>query len=168
MLPAPTERLRFRPMEMGDLDDITALLVAFDPFRGDRPPSTREDAVRWIEWQERNYAEHDLGLWVIQTHDGEIVGDCGLTMQDVEGTDHLEIGYHLMPSMRGHGYAVEAATAVRDCAAAAGVAHLVALIRSDNLASQRVASKLQMVLERTAYVHGADALVFGCSLVPAG
>ena len=72
MLPEPTERLRFRPMEMADLDDVTAVLVAFDPMRGDRPPSTRDDAVRWIEWQERNYAEHDFGLWVVETHDGDL------------------------------------------------------------------------------------------------
>ena len=53
--------------------------------------------MRWIEWQERNYAEHEFGLWVVETHDGEFVGDCGLTMQDVEGTPHVEVGYHVMP-----------------------------------------------------------------------
>ena len=32
MLPDPTERLRFRPMQTSDLDDITAVLIAFDVF----------------------------------------------------------------------------------------------------------------------------------------
>ena len=164
MLPEPTPRLRFRPMEKSDLGDITAVLTAFDAFRGGRPPSTRKDAVSWIEWQERNYAEHDFGLWVVQTHAGEFVGDCGLTMQEVEGTPHVEVGYHVMPAMRRHGYATEAATAVRDCAAAAGIEHLVALIRPDNLPSQGVARNLGMEVERTAFVHGAEALVFGCRL----
>lgn len=161
MLPEPTDRLRFRPMTMSDLDDITAMLVAFDPMRGDRPPSTRDDAVRWVEWQERNYAEHDFGLWVVETHEGTFVGDCGLTMQDVEGTPHVEVGYHLVPQMRGQGFAREAARAVHDCAAAHGVEHLVALIRPDNTPSQGVARSLGMELERTANVHGGDALVFG-------
>lgn len=164
MLPEPTERLRFRPMEMSDLEDVTAVLVAFDPVRGDRPPSTRKDGVRWIEWQLRNYAEHDFGLWVVETHDGEFVGDCGLTVQDVEGTPHVEVGYHVMPHLRRRGYATEAATAVRDCAAAAGVEHLVALIRPDNTPSQGVARNLGMEVERTAHVHGGDALVFGMRL----
>lgn len=164
MLPEPTDRLRFRPMTMSDLDDITAMLVAFDPMRGDRPPSTRDDAVRWVEWQERNYAEHDFGLWVVETHEGTFVGDCGLTMQDVEGTPHVEVGYHLVPQMRGQGLAREAARAVRDCAAAHGVEHLVALIRPDNTPSQGVARSLGMELERTAHVHGSDALVFGMRL----
>lgn len=164
MLPEPTDRLRFRLMTMADLADITAVLHAFDPYRGDRPPSTRKDGVRWIEWQESNYAEHDFGLWVVETHDGDFVGDCGLTMQDVEGTPHVEVGYHVMPEVRRRGYATEAARAVRDCAAAAGVDHLVALIRPDNIPSQGVARNLGMEVERTAHVHGADALVFGMRL----
>jgi RimJ/RimL family protein N-acetyltransferase len=168
VLPEPTARLRFRPMVPADLADITAVLTAFDPFRGGRPPSTRKDGVRWIEWQARNYAEHDFGLWVVETHDGAFVGDCGLTVQDVEGEGLVEIGYHVMPEVRRHGYATEAALAVRDCAAAAGIEHLIALIRPDNVPSQGVARKLGMEVERTAYVHGADALVFGCRLVPPG
>ena len=164
MLPEPTERLTFRAMTMADLDDIAAMLIAFDPMRGDRPPSTRDDAVRWIEWQERNYAEHDFGLWVVETLDGTFVGDCGLTVQDVEGVPHVEVGYHLVPEQRRLGYASEAARAVRDCAAAHGVEHLVALIRPENTPSQAVARSLGMDVERTAYVHGGDALVFGMRL----
>ncbi len=154
-------------MEMADLDDMTAVLSAPDPVRTGRPAKTREDAVRWIEWQERNYAEHDFGLWVVETDAGEFVGDCGLTMQDVEGTLHLEVGYHVMPAMRRHGYATEAATAVRDCAADAGIEHLIALIRPDNLPSQGVARNLGMEVERTAHYRGADSLVFGCRLTRA-
>ncbi len=164
MLPEPTERLRFRHMTMADLDDVAAVLSAPDPVPFDRPARDRDDAVRWIEWQERNYAEHDFGLWVVETHDGRFVGDCGLTMQDVEGTPHVEIGYHVAPEQRRLGYAVEAARAVRDCAAAHGVEHLIALVRPDNTPSQGVATGLGMAVERTAYVHGADALVFGMRL----
>lgn len=151
-------------MTTADLDDVEAVLSAPDPVPVDRPARGRADAVRWIEWQQRNYAEHDFGLWVVETLDGAFIGDCGLTVQDVEGTPHVEIGYHVMPAMRRLGYAVEAATAVRDCAAAAGIEHLIALIRPDNPPSQGVARALGMVVERTAHVHGADALVFGCRL----
>ena len=164
MLPEPTARLRFRPMVMTDLDDITTLLSAPDPVHVDRPARTRDDAVRWIEWQARNYADHGFGLWVVETHDGELVGDCGLTVQDVEGTPHVEVGYRVMPGMRRRGYATEAARAVRDCAAAHGVEHLVALVRPENTPSQGVARNLGMDLERTAVVHGGDALVFGMQL----
>ena len=164
MLPEPTERLRFRPMEMADLDDVDAVLAAPDAHDLGRPPRTRDEAIRWIEWQERNYVEHDFGLWMVETHDGKLVGDCGLTMQDVDGTGHVEVGYHVLPDMRRLGYATEAARAVRDCAAAHGVEHLIALIRPANIASQGVARNLGMEVERTAVIRGIDALVFGMEL----
>ncbi len=164
MLPEPTERLRFRRMELADLDEMTDVLSAPDPVRVDRPHRTRDDAIRWIEWQQRNYAEHDFGLWVVETLEGDFVGDCGLTMQDVEGASHVEVGYHVVPAMRRHGYATEAARAVRDCAREHGIDHLVALIRPANTPSQGVARNLGMEIERTAFVHGGDALVFGTRL----
>lgn len=101
---------------------------------------------------------------MVETHAGEFVGDCGLTVQDVEGEPHVEVGYHVVPDLRRHGYATEAAVAVRDCAAAAGIEHLVAIIRPENTPSQGVARRLGMVVERTAYVHGGDALVLGTRL----
>lgn len=85
-------------------------------------------------------------------------------MQDVEGTPHVEVGYRVLPAMRRRGHATEAARAVRDCAATGGIGHLVALIRPDNTPSQSVARRLGMSLERTAHVHGGDALVFGMRL----
>jgi hypothetical protein len=57
--------------------------------RGHLHPARSEG---WIEWNRRNYAEHGFGLWVIETHAGEFVGDCGLTMQEVEGTWLVEAG----------------------------------------------------------------------------
>ena len=56
---------------------MTAVLTAPTRSAADRPPSTREDAVRWIEWQERNYAEHDFGLWVVETHAASSSGTAG-------------------------------------------------------------------------------------------
>jgi RimJ/RimL family protein N-acetyltransferase len=85
-------------------------------------------------------------------------------VQDVEGVPHVEVGYHLLPEARGRGYATEAARAVVEWAAAHGVDHLVALIRPDNTASQAVAGRLGLELERSAWVHGGDALVFGTRL----
>jgi RimJ/RimL family protein N-acetyltransferase len=76
----------------------------------------------------------------------------------------VEVGYHLLPQARRRGYATEAARAVRDCAAASGIEHLVAIIRPDNQPSQGVARNLGMQIERTAHVHGTDALVFGMRL----
>lgn len=132
-------------MAADDLEDMAALLgdpavMAFYPA-----PKSRDESQRWIDWTLRNYAEHGYGLWVIETLDGEFVGDCGLTWQTVNGTPRLEVGYHVRAELHGRGYATEAATACRDFAHdELGAAELVAIIHPDNVASRRVAEKLGM------------------------
>lgn len=153
MMPAPTDRLRFREMTEADLPDIATLDIA-----ASRGPAG------WIAWTRRSYVEHGFGLWVVETHAGEFVGDCGLTVQEVDGAWLVEAGWHVRPDLRRQGYATEAARAVRDAARSAGVGHLVAIIRPDNIASQRVATNIGLVLERQIDKLGGPALVFGADL----
>ncbi|WP_191278257.1 GNAT family N-acetyltransferase [Nocardioides flavus (ex Wang et al. 2016)] len=155
MLPAPTARLRFREMTESDLASIATLDIA----------ATR-GAAGWIEWTLDNYSQHGFGLWVVETHGGEFVGDCGLTMQEVEGEWHVEAGWHVRSPLRGQGYATEAAAAVRLTAQESGIEHLIAIIRPDNVASQHVARNIGLVLEREVHKNGGPALVFGADLQP--
>lgn len=132
-------------MMPADLDAMAALLGDPDVMRFYPAPKTREQAAEWISWNQRNYAAHGYGLWVIETHGGEFVGDCGLTWQEVNGDRKLEVGYHVAPPWQGLGVATEAATACRDFAREHVEAReLVAIIHPDNRASERVAEKLGM------------------------
>lgn len=140
-------------MSVDDLAAITTLEIG-----GTRGPAG------WIDWNRRNYADHGFGLWIIETHAGEFVGDCGLTMQEVEGEWLVEAGWHVRSSLRRQGYAAEAAASVRETAREAGVAHLIAIIRPDNLASQRVATTVGLAFEREVHKHGGPALIFGADL----
>ena len=45
-----------------------------------------------------------------------MIGDCGLTLQDINGEMLPEIGYHIRRDCQRKGYAKEAARAVRDWA----------------------------------------------------
>lgn len=124
---------------------MAGMLSDPDVMRFYPAPKTREQAAGWIAWNEENYAEHGYGLWIIETHDGEFVGDCGLTWQNVNGTPRLEVGYHVVSAAQGRGYATEAATACRDYARdMIGSPELVAIIHPENQASERVARKLGM------------------------
>ena len=152
-MPAATPRLTFREMTEADVSNIAMLDIG-----GLRGPSN------WVEWNRRNYAELGFGLWIIETHAGDFVGDCGLTLQEVENVWHVEAGWHVRADLRRQGYATEAAAAVRDVARDAGVEHLIAIIRPDNLASQRVALKIGLVLEREVEKNGGPALIFGGDL----
>jgi RimJ/RimL family protein N-acetyltransferase len=162
VIPDPTERLRFREMAESDLDLFTVLLSDPDVMRHYPSPKTREEALAWIKWSEDNYAQHGHGLWVIETHDGEFVGDCGLTWQPVEGEQVLEVGYHVSPDLQGRGYATEAA---RACLAHAheqvGEDHVVAIMVRDNTPSRRVAEKIGMTLELETEHKGVPVVVYG-------
>ena len=79
-------------------------------------PKSRKEVGAWISWNQTNYARYGYGLWIIESLDGQFLGDCGLTWQEVNGLSCLEVGYPLRPEVHGQGYATEAATACRDYA----------------------------------------------------
>lgn len=145
MPPRDTARLRLREMTDDDLDDMAALLGDLRVMEYHPHPKDRTEAAEWIRWNRRNYAEHGFGLWIVETHKGEFLGDCGLTWQTVNGTPHLEVGFHVKPSAQGKGFATEAALACVDHARELEVAAmLTAIIHRDNRPSRRVAEKLGM------------------------
>lgn len=45
---------------------------------------------------------------------GELIGDCGITMQNINGQIKPKIGYHIRKDQQRKGYAKEAARACRD------------------------------------------------------
>lgn len=112
-----TERLFLREMTMDDFDALYAVLS--DPeIMQHYPYSFDEERVRsWIERNMKRYTDDGFGLWAVCLKDtGEMIGDCGLTLQNIDGTMLPEIGYHIRRDQQRKGYAKEAAMAVRDWA----------------------------------------------------
>ncbi len=63
------------------------------------------------------YRKDGFGLWAVCLKDtGEMIGDCGLTLQNIKGEILPEIGFHIRRDCQRKGYAKEAAKAVRDWA----------------------------------------------------
>jgi RimJ/RimL family protein N-acetyltransferase len=127
------------------LGDPEVMWVYGAPFDTDRVRA-------WIDWNVRLYRERGFGLWLLSLREtDEFVGECGLTPQVVDGTTEIEVGYQLHRRFWGTGLATEAAAACRDYARdVAGLDRLVALIDPRNVASQRVAAKIGLCLERHA------------------
>lgn len=156
MTPDPTARLLFRRMTDDDIESMCQLLGDPDVMRHYPHPKSRAEVQRWIDWTKNNYDEHGFGLWVIEERStGDFVGDCGLTMQTVDGEQVLEVGYHVLPKHQGKGFATEAA---RACVAygldALGTGEVTAIIVPENTASRRVAEHLGMTVAKTT--HNAD------------
>jgi len=145
-------------MTSADLDSMSALLGDPVVMTYYPAPRSRGEAAQWIAWNDANYAKHGYGLWIVETHDGEFLGDCGLTWQDVNGQCELEVGYHMRTDVQGRGYATEAAAACKDFARdVLHVQRLVAIIHPENLSSRRVAEKIGM--EHIEDDHGGTIAV---------
>ena len=153
-------------MVSADLDNMAALLSDPVVMSYYPAPKSREEAARWIAWNEANYATHGYGLWIVETLDGEFLGDCGLTWQQVNDRSELEVGFHIRADSWGRGYATEAAAACKEFALAElDVVQLVAIIHPENMASRRVAEKIGM--SHIENDHGgtiASRMVFGVQL----
>lgn len=93
------------------------------------------------------------------------VGMIGLLTQEVDGFAELEVGYHLLPSAWGHGYATEAAKACKIFAQEHALAHsVISLIDHKNAKSQAVAKRNGMRYEKETVHRGVPAMVFRVEL----
>ena len=112
-----TERLILREMKSEDFDSLYKVLADRDIMRF-YPYTFDEKRVRdWIDRNVARFRVFGFGLWSVCLKDsGEMIGECGLTMQNIGGMIKPEIGYHIRADQQRKGYAKEAAIAVRDWA----------------------------------------------------
>lgn len=153
------KRLTFREMQIDDLDLIHSLLgdpevMAFYPR-----PKTRAECAEWISRARSSYAEHGHGLWILENESGSFIGECGLLVQDVDGPK-IEIGYHLLPSAQGQGYASEAARVCVQFAQAQGHLGVISIIDPGNIASKRVAEAAGLTRWKTHSIFGGPKHIY--------
>ena len=112
-----TKRLILREMEENDFDALYKVLGDAEIMRY-YPYIFDETRVKnWIKRNIERYRILGFGLWAVCLKEtGEMIGDCGLTMQLISGQIKPETGYHIRRDQQGKGYAKEAAIAVRDWA----------------------------------------------------
>ena len=143
-----TSRLILREFRTDDADALARVLSDPETMRFYPAAYDRAGVENWIARNLRRYADDGHGLWaMILKATGELIGDCGLTVQDVDCSNEIEIGYHVRRDLWGQGLATEAARACRDYGfARLPVEHLISLIRPENLSSRRVAEKNGMTI----------------------
>ena len=95
---------------------------------------------------------------IIRLSDGCAVGGAGF--KGPPDGDCVEIGYGLVPSARGHGYAAEAVSALLTVAADNGLLKVIADTTPDNIASQRTLERAGFRLVSTdAELHHFEFLI---------
>jgi RimJ/RimL family protein N-acetyltransferase len=127
------------------------------------PVSAPEEARALVEGGIDGWKADGLGPFIVETvgADPQVVGWAGLMIFDTRGWtpstwanagSHAqpELGWALIRAHWGHGYATEAAAAIRDWAyECRSIDRLVSLISSENVRSQRVAERLGAVPTET-------------------
>jgi RimJ/RimL family protein N-acetyltransferase len=149
-----TERLLLRAYHLKDANDYLRMvqenrchLFEFLPEKvlAIRSEEDAKVILRWFndEWQKR--CLYLFGLWAKSS--GCYVGETYLSNPDWQ-VPSIELGYFLVQSSTGQGYATEAASAVlRYAFDYLKVTRVDLQCRTDNLTSQRVAERLGFMLE---------------------
>ena len=110
-----TERLLLRELTDADFDALYEVLADSDIMQHYPYTFDEKRVQNWITRNKERYEIFGFGLWaVVLKETGEMIGDCGLTMQNINGTIKPEIGYHVAKVHQRRGYAKEAAKACRD------------------------------------------------------
>jgi ribosomal-protein-alanine N-acetyltransferase len=160
-----TSRLLLREFVAQDADALAAVLG--DPVAMRYYPAAldHKGVEEWIGKNIGRYQRDGFGLWAMALKDScELIGDCGCILQDVEGANHVEVGYHVRRDLWGKGYATEAARACMQYAfTALGSTRIISMIRPENVQSVRVAEKNGLTCEKIIFWRGYEHCIYAKS-----
>lgn len=143
-----TERLYLRELTMEDKEEWAKVLSDVESMRFYPHPFSEEEVENWINWNIDNYKKYKHGLWAVILKDGDIfLGDCGITIQNIDGEVVPEMGFHIIKDYCKKGYATEAAIACKKYAfEVLNYEKLYSYTILENIPSQKVAQKVGMKL----------------------
>ncbi len=159
-----TERLILRELEPADAGELSKVLSDAESMQHYPHPFSAAEVKDWIERNIKRYHDHGFGLWaVVRKEDDAFIGDCGVTLQNIDGETLPEIGFHVIGEYRGMGYAPEAAAACKVYALdKLGYPKVYSYTRAGNLPSQRVSMKIGMIEKKRFEKDGISYVVFEC------
>lgn len=162
-----TNRMMLRHLEISDVDDLSRVLSDEESMKYYPHPMTRAKVLHWIEWNIENYRKYGFGLWaVIRKNDMQFLGDCGITMQNIDHHILPEVGYHIIKEYRMNGYATEAAVAAIQYAARQNsIPKIYSYCTVGNIPSISVMKKIGMTEEKTFEKDGIRYVVYSKNLI---
>ncbi|MER5885831.1 GNAT family N-acetyltransferase [Streptomyces sp. NPDC001941] len=144
-----TARLVLHPLSAEEAELLLAGECRGDDWAPDYPEPGDLVAARHYLGRRAELGEtQPYGPYVIRLREGgTVLGGVGFHgPADADG--QVTIGYGLVPSARGRGYASEALRALLDFARASGVRRVIGDADQENVASHRVMGAAGMALER--------------------
>ena len=151
-----TERLIIKPFCMEDIDDLYKIysdekVMAYIP-EGVMSYECVKDLIKWmVEYcYEKNTPENIIkfAVSVVDKEKKKVIGWCGLGSLDCKPED-VEIFYGLSSGYWGQGLGAESAMAMLHYGFdIIGLKRIIAVVKSDNIASKKVIEKIEMKYEK--------------------
>ena len=143
-----TDRLLLRRWRDTDNAPFAALNADARAMRYMTRCLTRAQSDQWVEQIETEFERDGFGLWALElVADGSFIGFTGLNRLPFQAsfTPAVEIGWRLLPSFWGNGYAAEAGIAALQLGFERfGLAEIVAETAVTNLPSRNVMQRIGM------------------------
>ncbi|RDU37632.1 GNAT family N-acetyltransferase [Neobacillus piezotolerans] len=160
-----TERLYLREFSDDDFPFLHEIFSDPETMRHYPAPFSVEQTKNWIARNKLRYEKDGFGLWAVCLKEtDEVIGDCGLVKQTVDGTEEVEIGYHINKKYWSKGYASEAALGTREYGIGRlRLKRLISIIGPENIPSIRVAEKIGFTLEKESFIFNKIHLIYAVS-----
>jgi [ribosomal protein S5]-alanine N-acetyltransferase len=158
-----TDRLIFREFQLKDLQALAPILadpkvMKFSPTGVNSVEQVQERIEGFIDC----YNEFGFGKWaVILKKSNQLLGYCGIAVDQIDGKDEKELGYRLDSKYWGQGLATEAASAaVKYGFDRFKLPYVLGIVERENTASVRVLEKIGMQYERQTIFHEIEMDVY--------
>lgn len=150
-----TKRLILREFEPQDLADLSEILQDKEVMYAWEHAFSDAEVMEWYNRQIDRYHTCGYGYWaVIEKSSNQFIGQCGILMTKIEGKEFPEIGYLFKKKYWCNGFATEAATGCKNYAfEALQISKIYSTVRTNNIASQKVAEKIGMKIEKEIIKH---------------
>lgn len=155
-----TDRLFLRELTLNDKMELSEIFSDQESMKYYDHPFSETEVENWIKWNIENYRKYNHGLWAVIMKESDLfLGDCGITIQEIENEKLPELGYHIKKACWNKGFATEAATACKKYAFnTLNINKIYTYTTTDNLPSRRVAEKIGMEYIKTfkKVIHGKE------------
>lgn len=165
---ASTSRLTIRELKTKDLPKFYQLCEspAIRPHITGLLDFRKDELDRQKAYIQYVYRFYGYGLWgIFPKNANTLIGGCGFENQIMDGKEEIMLSYFLDKNYRRQGYALESCRAALHYASEELEIHrIVAVIRTDNTSSKKLAAHLGMKPEREVIFQEQPSILYAISL----
>lgn len=156
-----TDRLILREIVAEDVDGMFELDSDKEvhKYLGNNPIMSKEEAAKGIDFIRQQYTENNIGRWaVVKKNSNEFIGWAGLKLIKETTNNHIDyydLGYRLIKTFWGMGYATEAAKASLTYGFnTLNLPEIFAIADCNNTGSNKILTKIGLKHEEVFFLNG--------------